>query len=91
MIKNTHIQRKNSIVITQINLNEYLIEGNFDLRLGCVVDPIISYADISCGPFIQIGKDFFGKGSVSNIEIISSSINNIIMKVTLYDKEKQNR
>lgn len=85
MISNTHIRRKNSIIITQINISEYLIEGNFDLKLGCVVDPIIAYANIINGPFIHIGKDFLGKGLVSNIDIVENTKDNIIIKVKLYE------
>lgn len=88
MKQNTQHKRKKSITITQIDSNQYILEGDLELRIGCTIDPIIDYANISNGPFIQIGKDFLGKGSVSNIEIISSSINNIIMKVTLYDNQK---
>lgn len=88
MKPNTRHKRKNSITITQIDSNQYILEGDLEIRIGCVVDPIINYANITNGPFIQLGKDFLGKGSVSNIEIISSSIKNIILKVTLYDNEK---
>jgi len=83
--QNTHIRRKNSVIITQINNTEYLIEGNFDIKLGCVVDPVIVYANIINGPFIHVGKDFLGKGSVSNIDIIENTKNNIIIKIKLYE------
>jgi hypothetical protein len=85
VIQNTHIRRKNTFIITSINSCEYLIEGNFDIKLGCVTDPIIAYANIINGPFIQLGKDFLGKGLVSNIDIIDNTKDNIIIKVKLYE------
>jgi hypothetical protein len=88
VVKSTQYKRKNSFIITQIYHSQYLVEGDLEVKIGCVTDPIIDYANIINGPFIQLGKDFLGKGSVSNIEIISST-KNIMLKVTLYDKEKQ--
>lgn len=85
MIQNTHIRRKNSVIITQINHCEYLIEGNFDVKIGCVTDPIITYANIINGPLVTIGKDFLGKGLVSNIDIIENTKDNIILKIKLYE------
>lgn len=83
---NTQVKRKNSIIITQITDHEYLLEGNFDLKLYCVIDPIISCADIIGGPIIQINRDFLGKGLVKNISIINNTKDNIIIKVSLYEE-----
>ena len=88
MIQNTHTRRKNTFVITSINSCEYLVEGDFDIKLGCVIDPIITYANIINGPFIQIGKDFLGKGLVSNIDIIENTKENISVKVRLYEQSE---
>jgi hypothetical protein len=80
----TQQKRKNSKTVTQIGSNEYIVEGNMDyLRLGYVVDPIISYADIGSGPYLEVGRDFFGHGIINLIEIIDHSENYAIFKITL--------
>lgn len=81
---NTLYKRKNSLLITQIADNQYLIEGDIkSARFGYVVDPIINFVDISNGPYIQLGMDFFGKGSVDSIDLINKETNSLIIKVTI--------
>lgn len=83
----TQYKRKNSKTVTQISSNQYLIEGDIDyLRLGYVTDPIISYADIGSGPYLEVGKDFFGHGIIDYIEMLNHSNNHIICKITLKEK-----
>lgn len=87
MVVRSQRQRKNSLIITQITDNEYLIEGEIDLvKIGCIVDPIISYIDISNGPFLQIGRDFFGKGTIKNIDLIEQE-NFPILKIGIITYE----
>jgi phosphatidate phosphatase PAH1 len=85
---NIHTRHKRSKTVTQIDHNSYLIEGETDcVRFGCEIDPIITYADIEGGPFLHIGKDFFGKGTISNIQNIDSGRNGyIIIRVTINEK-----
>ena len=84
----TQYKRKNSKTVTQISSNQYLIEGDIDyLRLGYVTDPIISYADIGSGPYLEVGKDFFGHGIIDYIEMLNHSDNHIICKITLKEKK----
>ena len=84
----TQYKRKNSKTVTQISSNQYLIEGDIDyLRLGYVTDPIISYADIGSGPYLEVGKDFFGHGIIDYIEMLNYSNNHIICKITLKEKK----
>lgn len=82
---NTNTRCKRSKTVTQIEHNSYLIEGETDsVRFGCEVDPIITYADIDGGPFLHVGKDFFGKGKITSIQNIDSGRNGYIMiKVTI--------
>jgi hypothetical protein len=83
----TQYKRKNSKTVTQIGSNQYLVEGDIDyLRLGYVTDPIISYADIGSGPYLEVGKDFFGHGIIDYIEMLYHSNNHIIFKITLKEK-----
>jgi hypothetical protein len=83
----TQHKRKNSKTVTQISGNQYLIEGDIDyLRLGYVTDPIISYADIGSGPYLEVGKDFFGHGIIDYIEMLYNSNNHIIFKITLKEE-----
>lgn len=80
----TRCKRK-SKTITQIEENQFIIEGEIDkVKIGCTVYPIITFIDIDGGPFIHIGRDFFGKGSVIDIQNIDSDKDNyIIIKVTV--------
>lgn len=83
----TQYKRKNSKTVTQISSNQYLIEGDIDyLRLGYVTDPIISYADIGSGPYLEVGKDFFGHGIIDYIEMLYHSNNHVIFKITLKEE-----
>lgn len=71
MVTNTLSKRKNGLLITQISNNQYLIEGQIEsARFGYVIDPIINFVDITNGPYIQLGMDFFGKGAVESIDIL---------------------
>lgn len=86
----TQHKRKNSKTVTQIGSNQYIIEGNMDyLRLGYVTDPIISYADIGSGPYLEVGKDFFGHGIINLIEIIDHTDNYAIFKITLRENNDE--
>lgn len=83
----TQYKRKNSKTVTQISNNQYLVEGDIDyLRLGYVTEPIISYADIGSGPYLEVGKDFFGHGIIDYIEMLYNSNNHIIFKITLKEE-----
>ena len=75
-------KHKHSLIVTQITDNQYLLEGNIEsARFGYVVEPIINYIDISNGPYLQLGKDFFGKGLVDSIDLIDN--HPFIIKITL--------
>jgi hypothetical protein len=72
--------------VTQINDNQFIVEGDSGfLRIGFEVDPSSpTYADFEGGPFLHIGYDFFGKGRVTEIQIIDSDREDYaIIKVTL--------
>lgn len=74
------------ITVTQINDNQFIVEGNTSfLRVGFEIDPSNpTYADFDGGPFLHIGYDFFGKGRVTGIQIIDSDQEDYaIIKVTL--------
>ncbi len=91
MNRYTQHKRKNSKIVTQIGYNEYLVEGTIDyLRLGFVTDPIISYADIDGGPYLEVGKDFFGKGIIDQIELIDDSSKDYIMIKVILQEPKNN-
>jgi hypothetical protein len=75
-------ERKNSLIITQISDSQYLLEGNVkSAKFNYVVEPIINSVDISNGPYLHLGKDFFGKGYVDSIDLIND--NPFILKITL--------
>ena len=81
MIVNTK-SKKNSLIITQISDNQYLLEGSVtSARFTYVVDPIINSVDISNGPYLQLGKDFFGKGCVDSIDLINKD--SFMLKITI--------
>lgn len=89
---NTHTRCKSkSKTVTQITQNEYIIEGEVDsVRFACEVDPIINYVDIDGGPFLHVGRDFFGKGYITEIQYIDSNRDNyLIIKVTINEKTNQ--
>lgn len=77
--------------VTQINDNQFIIEGESGfLRMGFEIDPSNpTYVDFEGGPFLHIGYDFFGKGRVTDIQVIDSEKDNyIIVKVTLENTTK---
>lgn len=88
---NIHTRHKrNSRTVTQIEEDEFLIEGETDYaRLGFEVDPsLLTFADISGGPFLHVGKDFFGKGKILSIEPLDSGRDGyIIIKVRLQKQQ----
>lgn len=72
--------------VTQINDNQFIVEGDTGfLRIGFEVDPSSpTYVDFEGGPFLHIGHDFFGKGRVTEIQIIDGDKKDYaIIKVTL--------
>lgn len=80
------VRSKFSRIITQINDNQFLIEGSVDkAKFGFQNDETqLTFADIEYGPFIHIGHDFFGKGLVRCIEKIESNQDGyIILKITI--------
>jgi hypothetical protein len=79
-----------SRTITQINSNQYLIEGECDYaRLGFEIDEsFLTYAEFEGGPLLHINRDFWGKGLIEKIEPIDSGKDGyMIIKVTLNQKE----
>lgn len=85
----TRCKRK-SKTVTQITENEYIIEGEVNsAKFICEVDPVINYVDIDGGPILHIGKDFFGKGKIIDIQNIESNQEGyIIIKVTVNETTK---
>jgi hypothetical protein len=83
---------KNKRIITQISEYEYLIEGQADwARFGCQSDiSIITSANIDGGPFLLVGDNFLGKGTISSLQNIDSGKDGyLIVKITLFsNKEK---
>jgi len=82
------VRSKLSRIVTQINESEYLIEGSVDFaRFGFQSDEnILNFADIQGGPFLHIGKDFFGKGIIKSIQKISQDkeeVGYLILKITV--------
>lgn len=80
------VRSNNSRIVTQINEKQFLVEGEIDFaRLGFEFDETsLNFVDIDNGPFLQIGKDFFGKGNICNIETIDSDRKDyIIVKITI--------
>lgn len=80
------VRSKLSRIVTQINDDQYLIEGETDFaRFGFQVNEnYLNFADIQGGPFLHIGQDFFGKGHITQIEKVDSAKDGyIILKVTL--------
>ena len=73
------------ITLTQINDNQFLIEGQSEkTRIVGETEYSISFVDFDNGPLLHIGKDFLGMGTTKYIEIIDSeNPNHIIIKVTI--------
>jgi hypothetical protein len=67
------VRSKLSRVVTQIKEDQFLVEGNTDFaKLIFESDETsLNFADIQGGPFLHIGYDFFGQGSIINIEKVS--------------------
>jgi|APGre2960657373_1045057.scaffolds.fasta_scaffold18219_5 hypothetical protein len=83
------VRSKISRIVTQINNNEFLVEGEIECaKFGFQVDEsFLNFADIQGGPFLHIGQDFFGKGNIKNIQKIDSGKDDyLILKITI-DKE----
>lgn len=83
------VRSKLSRIVTPINDTQFLVEGEIDFaRFGFQADEVsLNFADIDGGPFLHIGQDFFGKGTISHIEKIDSDREGyIILKVTLISK-----
>lgn len=85
-LSRSNIIKKDSVSISLISDNEYLIEastsearfvaenGEYDLSL----------VDIKNGPKIIVGKDFFGHGSVDKISVLRTNPNlPLLLKVKL--------
>jgi hypothetical protein len=83
------VRSKFSRIVTPINKNQFLIEGETDYaKFGFQSDEVsLNFADIGGGPFLHIGNDFFGKGNIDHIEKISFSNGHFILKITLLLKE----
>lgn len=81
------VQRsKNTIIITQINDKEFLIESKNEwVRFGCQTDlSMITSANIQNGPFLLVGDSFLGKGKILSIYNLSDKTDSgILIKVTL--------
>ncbi|NBU33526.1 hypothetical protein EBS40_02760 [bacterium] len=81
----SYYKKDKQLILTQITDNQFLIEGEFNkVKIGGENEYSISYMDFECGPFIHIGKDFLGRGRVTNIDLIDQdNPNYIIVKVKL--------
>lgn len=80
------VRSKLSRVVTQIKQDQFLVEGTTDFaKLIFESDEIsLNFADIKGGPFLQIGHDFFGQGSIIGIEKISFNEDGcFIFKITV--------
>lgn len=88
----TLLKSGSQITVSKIRDNQFLIGGNIkSAKFGFEVDPsMISFADIEDGPYLQTGKDFFGKGKIKSIEMLNTNNDNLILKLTLNNNEKTN-
>lgn len=79
------VRSKNSRIVTQIKDDQFLVEGQTDCaKLGFQSNETdLNFADIQGGPFLQIGYDFFGKGSILVIEKLSFNDGYFIFKITV--------
>lgn len=85
---NTFVRSESSFIITQVDTNEFLIEGAIEYaKFGCEnTEYNLTFADINGGPFLHIGKDFFGRGKVMNIEKLDTDKEDyLILKVKVED------
>lgn len=73
------------LIFTQINDNQFLIEGNADkTKIGGESEYSIIYVDFYHGPLIHVGNDFLGRGRITAIDIIDTNKPNyIIIKISL--------
>lgn len=76
-------KRSAKIIVSKINENEFLVEGDIEYaRFGSEIDQsILTFVDIKDGPFLHIGKDFFGKGNIKKIERLPHK--ELVIKLTL--------
>lgn len=79
----------NKVTFSQINNSQFLVEV-FDnkTKIGGESEYAISYVDIANGPYLHIGKDFLGRGSIKDLEIVNEDNDNdnyLLIKVTLND------
>lgn len=67
--------KKDSVNVSQIGSNEYLIEAITDEAqfISETGEHDLSLVDIKNGPKIVVGKDFFGHGSVNTISLLRSN------------------
>lgn len=74
---------KTQFTITQINSNQFLIEGEYKtIKIIGENEYSLTYMEIEDGPLLHIGKDFLGMGIIQRLEIIDSEKDNyIIIKV----------
>lgn len=85
------VRSKLSRIVTQINDNEFLVEGSADFaKFGFQVDETnLNFADIQGGPFLHIGHDFFGKGLIKYIhKLHSDSDGYFILKITIRENNE---
>lgn len=85
------VRSKFSRIVTPINKNQFLLEGETNYaKFGFQSDEIsLNFVDIEGGPFLHIGQDFFGQGIVSHIEKISFLDGQFIFKITLQEKNNE--
>lgn len=78
------------LTFTQINEDQFLIEGDSDnTKIGGESEYAISYIDFDCGPLVHIGHNFLGRGKIIGIDLIDSDKTNyIIAKITLNKEDK---
>lgn len=81
MLNFTDKQSNNKkITVTQIKDNQFLVEGQYDtIKMAGENEYCISYIDIEDGPFLHVGKDFLGMGTILRLEPIDSSRDDYIM------------
>lgn len=79
----------NKVTFSQINNSQFLVEV-FDnkTKIGGESEYAISYVDIANGPYLHIGKDFLGRGTIKDLEIVnedSLDYNYLLIKVSLHE------
>lgn len=89
MSEPTLLKDTNKITVSKISNNQFLLGGDIkSARFGFEVDPsLLHFADITDGPYLQTGKDFFGKGKIKIIEILNSNAKQLVLKLTLHNNE----